>query len=123
MTIEEITQRLEKIANYAVYPHEKPLIISLDDGIAIHEAINLLKRFENERRYSMEGPCPYPCHNKSYDGYCLTTGCINPHYQYIVFFNNCNNEYPSPCKNCPNNPSNGGTGICHCILGCPTITY
>ena len=21
------------------------------------------------------------------------------------------------CKNCPNHPSNGGTGVCHCILG------
>lgn len=27
------------------------------------------------------------------------------------------------CKNCPNHPSNGGTGICHCILGSPVITY
>ena len=27
----------------------------------------------------------------------------------------------SPCKNCNNNPKNGGSGICHCILGNPTI--
>ena len=27
-----------------------------------------------------------------------------------------------PCKNCPNHPNNGGSGICNCILGCPTIT-
>ena len=26
------------------------------------------------------------------------------------------------CDNCPNNPSNGGSGICHCILGQPHIT-
>lgn len=25
------------------------------------------------------------------------------------------------CKNCPNHPSNGGTGICHCILGTQTV--
>ena len=25
------------------------------------------------------------------------------------------------CKQCPNNPNNGGTGICHCILGSPVI--
>ena len=25
------------------------------------------------------------------------------------------------CKNCSNNPNNGGSGICHCILGIPTI--
>ena len=23
----------------------------------------------------------------------------------------------SHCKHCPNNPINGGSGICHCILG------
>ena len=23
----------------------------------------------------------------------------------------------SACDNCPNNPVNGGTGICHCVLG------
>lgn len=25
------------------------------------------------------------------------------------------------CKNCPNNPLNGGSGICHCVLGQPII--
>ena len=23
---------------------------------------------------------------------------------------------PDPCKNCPNYPSNGGSGICHCTV-------
>ena len=27
----------------------------------------------------------------------------------------------SSCANCPNNPKNGGSGICHCILGLPKI--
>ena len=26
------------------------------------------------------------------------------------------------CKFCPNNPKNGGNGVCHCILGTPIIT-
>ena len=26
------------------------------------------------------------------------------------------------CNKCPNNPSNGGSGICNCILGQPKIT-
>ena len=26
------------------------------------------------------------------------------------------------CDKCPNNPSNGGSGICNCILGQPHIT-
>jgi len=32
-------------------------------------------------------------------------------------------EYSSdPCKTCSNHPKNGGSGICHCILGLPKIT-
>ena len=69
----------------------------------------------------MFGPCPYPCNNKSNFGYCLTTACTNPHYQYIVFYDNSNNQFPAPCRNCSNNPANGGTGICHCWLGYQTI--
>lgn len=30
---------------------------------------------------------------------------------------------PDACKHCSNHPSNGGSGICHCILGLPKITY
>jgi hypothetical protein len=26
------------------------------------------------------------------------------------------------CINCPNSPENGGSGVCHCTLGSPTIT-
>lgn len=29
---------------------------------------------------------------------------------------------PKACINCPNHPSNGGSGICNCILG-DEITY
>lgn len=29
---------------------------------------------------------------------------------------------PEACKNCPTHPSNGGSGICHCILGDTIIT-
>ena len=30
--------------------------------------------------------------------------------------------YPDACKNCPNSPANGGSGICHCTLGSYNIT-
>lgn len=33
-----------------------------------------------------------------------------------------NNGIPEACRSCTNHPSNGGTGICHCILGSPSIT-
>lgn len=68
----------------------------------------------------MTGPCPYRCDNKTEFGYCLTTGCINPNYQYRIFRNDYQKAYyelPEACKHCPSNPVNGGSGICHCILG------
>lgn len=30
---------------------------------------------------------------------------------------------PLACKECSNHPSNGGSGICHCTLGVPPITW
>jgi len=30
---------------------------------------------------------------------------------------------PSPCSGCSNNPPNGGSGICHCILGMQEVSY
>ena len=31
---------------------------------------------------------------------------------------------PKACQNCANHPSNGGSGICHCILGSmDVVTY
>lgn len=29
--------------------------------------------------------------------------------------------FPSPCRHCANHPRNGGSGICHCILGNPGV--
>ena len=29
----------------------------------------------------------------------------------------------SPCQHCSNNPINGGSGICHCILGQQPVIY
>ena len=43
----EIIERLKNIAEHAVYTvGEEPFIMSLDDGIAVHEAIELLKKPE-----------------------------------------------------------------------------
>ena len=32
------------------------------------------------------------------------------------------NQVQQACKYCPNNPQNGGSGICYCILGA-SVTY
>ena len=43
----EIIKRLKNIAGYAVHTvGEEPFVMSLDDGIAVHEAIELLKKSE-----------------------------------------------------------------------------
>ena len=33
-----------------------------------------------------------------------------------------NSFFSDACKRCANNPANGGSGICHCILGTSPIT-
>lgn len=37
--------------------------------------------------------------------------------------NNSYNNVPDPCKYCATHPSNGGDGICWCVLGSYHITY
>ena len=39
---------------------------------------------------------------------------------YGIVYDNC--AIPAPCVNCPNHPVNGGSGVCHCTLGCPRVT-
>lgn len=29
---------------------------------------------------------------------------------------------PNACRTCSNHPSNGGSGICHCVMGIPTVS-
>ena len=49
MSKEEIIERLEEIAKHAVHVlGEKPFFMSLDDGIAIHEAIDILKSAQTD---------------------------------------------------------------------------
>lgn len=70
------------------------------------------------------GPCPHLCENKNTLGYCLNTACINPNYnQSYIYISpyNCYHPMSNACQKCLNNPINGGSGICHCILGTPTI--
>ena len=35
-------------------------------------------------------------------------------------FLNQSDSIPESCRYCPNHPINGGSGICHCILGTPS---
>ena len=53
-----------------------------------------------------------------------------PIYPYIYlyspyypdyYFDTSTSSIPPSCRYCPNHPSNGGTGICNCILGIPPV--
>lgn len=38
-------------------------------------------------------------------------------YPYYNYNTTSTDAIPPACRNCPNHPLNGGSGICHCILG------
>lgn len=38
-------------------------------------------------------------------------------YPYYNYGTTSTDAIPPACRNCPNHPSNGGSGICQCILG------
>lgn len=45
-----------------------------------------------------------------------------PYQPTITFETQTITNIPPACKNCPNHPSNGGSGNCNCTLGdCPVI--
>ena len=68
-----------------------------------------------------ETRCHYVCENKTVLGYCKTSTCINPYYRSKWDWNFTPEILPHQCQNCLNNPKNGGSGICHCVLGTKTI--
>ena len=39
-----------------------------------------------------------------------------------IVLNETKKTEASPCDGCAQNPKNGGSGICNCILGLPKIT-
>lgn len=41
----------------------------------------------------------------------------NPWWHYQNFNTLTFADIPPACRNCPNHPSNGGNGICNCVLG------
>lgn len=49
------------------------------------------------------------------DGNMFLNGDLVPTFNPL----RANNNPPLPCTTCLNNPSNGGSGICNCILGNP----
>lgn len=57
--------------------------------------------------------CP-DCNRTDSCDYCYRTTDLPSHFTY---YENTQSDPRSPCYRCNNNPKNGGSGICHCILG------
>jgi hypothetical protein len=56
MEMDEIIRRLEKIANHAIhFIGDQPFVMSLDDGIAVKDAIALLKEQEPKQIVRKQG--------------------------------------------------------------------
>ena len=65
MDKEEIIRRLKKLSGHAVHVvGEPPFIMSLDDGIALEEAVRLLKEQESKKTCCRD--CEYyeACHDE-----------------------------------------------------------
>ena len=65
-------------------------------------------------------------HEDEKDGsncYECVKGIENKYTPKEVIYVKCTDYYENdPCKACGNNPKNGGSGVCQCILGQPKIT-
>ena len=64
------------------------------------EEVRLLKLqlAEKQDKFPMISPTPYP----------------------MPYVDTVTTAIPTNCRSCPNHPSNGGSGVCHCILGIQT---
>lgn len=73
--------------------------------ISVSELNELLqKEFDRGRQ------CPIPQINTPYVQ-------IKDWKPEIYTTSDLKDNVPEACKNCSNHPSNGGSGLCHCILG------
>ena len=48
---------------------------------------------------------------------CLKCGVVVLNFQPSSDTIVVNSNIPAACRNCSNHPVNGGSGVCHCILG------
>lgn len=80
----------------------------------------LLSRVENIHRITIDNATLKKQERKEYS---LYFGDKFAKELTDIIHNDDISNIPSPCRTCSNHPSNGGSGICNCILGLPKITY
>lgn len=85
---------------------------------------NTVQYYNSTSTTNKQYNCPDCQRTDSCDGcFRISNGTINinifPMQQYID--KNIWDGIPDACRRCSGHPSNGGSGICNCILGCKTI--
>ena len=81
----EIIRRLEKIASHAIhFVGEPPFVMSLDDGIAVKDAVELLKEHEHSGTWEWITEDEYRCSECKSVTY--VDECMNePQYLYCPY--------------------------------------
>lgn len=114
MNNREIIERLKNLAGYAVYTvGEKPLVMSLDDGIAVHEAIELLEKSE---QWETCFDCPLS------NGCPVINGCTNE--QAMEYAGDIPDNCPLNKKSVESDAPDRNIGMwvgsdSQCGIGCP----
>lgn len=75
---------------------------------------------QNESKSTSTTSCNCPECGHTVSSYQITEQTID--HSAITQLMSSLGNIPNLCRNCHNHPSNGGSGICHCILG-NIVTY
>lgn len=87
--------------------------------------------FNYDKTYTLHGNTDYECVNRLttlnstyYDDNTVSMSDLMKAFKHFedCFINGAVNFEQPACANCPNNYKNGGSGVCHCILGQPKVT-
>lgn len=57
----------------------------------------------------------YDCEPFDYQKWLKETQINDPVPNKLTTISDCMSDIPACCVNCPNHPSNGGSGICNCV--------
>ena len=106
MTREEFMKHAEKEIDQAFRGQKNRMMNLVEQAWAEgkrNAETDQVKEIGNELIESLKKSLMPPLSYRTQDGWTVSTSADS----YI----------PENCKNCSNHPSNGGSGICHCILG------
>ena len=102
-------------------------VINMKDTISDEEIEEITKKLKESKLTVEAAPKVTPTYN--YGWVCPKCGCVNAPWvsqcscSGLFVKTDASSAYTaSPCQTCSNNPANGGSGNCNCILGTPKVT-